>query len=127
MSYVIHVLNLTPCIPLQFDVPKKVWTRKDVSYDHLRVFRHKAFVYIPKDERSKLDVKTRQCIFLGYGQDEYDYRFYDPTEKKLVRSRNVVFIEDQTIQDIEKLEISMPMYNNDLIELDIVSPTPISI
>ncbi|GJT46799.1 retrovirus-related pol polyprotein from transposon TNT 1-94 [Tanacetum coccineum] len=30
---------------------------KDVSYYHLRVFRCKASVHIPKDERSKLDVK----------------------------------------------------------------------
>jgi hypothetical protein len=51
-------------------------------------------MHIPKDERSKLDVKTRQCIFLGYGLDEFGYRLYDPVEKKLVRRRDVVFIED---------------------------------
>jgi len=33
LSTSIHVLNLTPCVPLQFDVPDKVWTGKDVSYD----------------------------------------------------------------------------------------------
>jgi len=53
-----HVLNLTPCIPLEFDVPNIVWTSKDVSYDYLRVFGYEAFVYISKDERFKLDVKT---------------------------------------------------------------------
>ena len=31
---------------------------KYVSYNHLRVFECKAFVHIPKDERSKLNVKT---------------------------------------------------------------------
>lgn len=51
LSTSIHVLNLTPCVPLQFDVPYKVWTGKDVSYDHLRVFGCKAFVHIPKDKR----------------------------------------------------------------------------
>ncbi|RDX79229.1 hypothetical protein CR513_40379, partial [Mucuna pruriens] len=40
-------------------------------------------------KRSKLDMKTRQCIFIGYGHDEYGYRMYDPVEKKLVRSRDV--------------------------------------
>ncbi|KAB5537672.1 hypothetical protein DKX38_015205 [Salix brachista] len=60
------------------------------------------------DERSKLDVKTRQCIFLGYGLDEFGYRLYDPVEKKLVRSRDVVFMEDQTIHDIEKTEKMIP-------------------
>ncbi|RDX63641.1 hypothetical protein CR513_57905, partial [Mucuna pruriens] len=45
-------------------------------------------------------MKTRQCIFIGYGHDEYGYRMYDPVEKKLVRSRDVQFMEDQTIKDI---------------------------
>ena len=43
-------------------------------------------MHIPKDERSNLDAKTRPCVFIGYGQDELGYRFYDPVQKKLVRS-----------------------------------------
>ena len=54
----VHVLNFSPSILLLFDVLDRVWIGKDVSYDHLRVFECKAFVHIPKDERSKLDVKT---------------------------------------------------------------------
>lgn len=123
LSTVVHVLNLTPCVPLDFNVPDKVWLGKEVSYDHLRVFGCKAFVHIPKDERSKLDVKTRQCVFIGYGQDEFGYRFYDPVQKKLVRSRDVVFIEDQTIQDIEKIDKTVPQYSDDLIDLD---PVPLT-
>ncbi|KAJ0086211.1 hypothetical protein Patl1_08070 [Pistacia atlantica] len=75
-----------------------------------------AFVHIPRDERSKLDMKTRQCIFIGYGLDEFGYRLYDPVEKKLVRSRDVVFIEDQTIQDVEKVEKVVSQYNDGLID-----------
>ena len=69
-----HVINLSPTIALDNDVPDHVWSGKDVSSGHLRVFGCKAFVHVPKDERSKLDVKTRQCIFIGYGQDEFGYR-----------------------------------------------------
>jgi len=118
LSTSVHVLNLTPCVPLQFDVPANVWTGKDVSYDHLRFFGCKAFVHIPRDERSKLDVKTRQRIFLGYGLDEFGYRLYDPVEKKLVRSRDVVFMEDQIIHDIEKTEKVVPQCSDGLIDLD---------
>ena len=66
------------------------------------MFECKACVHVPKDERSKLDVKTKQCIFIGYSQDEFGYRFYDPIDKNLIRSRNVPFFEDQTIGDMEK-------------------------
>ena len=121
LNTVVHVLNLSPCVPLQFDVPEHVWTGKDVSYGHLRVFGCKAFVHIPKDERSKLDAKTRQCVFIGYGQDEFGYRFYDPVEKKLIRSRDIVFMEDQTIEDIDRASSTVPQSRDDLVDMTPVS------
>jgi len=86
---VMHVINFTPTVILDSEVPNKIWFGKNVSYDHLHVFGCKAFFHIPRDERSKMDAKTRQCIFISYGEDEFGYRFYDPVEKKLVRSRDV--------------------------------------
>ncbi|RDY13920.1 hypothetical protein CR513_01100, partial [Mucuna pruriens] len=75
-----------------------IWFGKDVKYDHLRVFGCKAFVHVPKDERSKLDMKTRM---------------YDPVEKKLVKSRDVQFMEDQTIIDIDKNDgLDVPLDND---------------
>ncbi|VFQ81624.1 unnamed protein product [Cuscuta campestris] len=76
-----------------------------------------------RDERSKLDVKTRQCIFVGYGHDEFGYRLYDPVEKKLVRSRDVIFMEDQNIEDIQKMEKSESQSYDDLVDLN---PTPMA-
>ncbi|KAD6119895.1 hypothetical protein E3N88_11166 [Mikania micrantha] len=95
LNTAVHVINLTPCVPLSFDVPDRVWRGKDVSYNHLRVFGCKAFVHIPKDERSKLDVKTKPCIFLGYGQDEFGYRLYDPVLKKLPQSGDETQVDEQ--------------------------------
>jgi len=74
----VHVINLSPAVALNTEVPDKIWFGKNVSYDHLRVFGCRAFVHVPKDERSKLDKKTRKYIFIGYGEDEFGYRFYDP-------------------------------------------------
>ena len=67
------------------------------------MFGCEACMHVSKDERSKLDVKTKQCIFIGYGQDEFGYHFYNPIDKKLIKSRDVAFFEDQTIEDIEKI------------------------
>ncbi|KAK8974716.1 hypothetical protein V6N11_013182 [Hibiscus sabdariffa] len=112
------------------DEPTKVWFGKDVSYDHLRVFSCKAFVHVPKDKRSKLDAKTRQCIFIGYGLDgEFGYRIYDPVQKKLMRSQDVVFIEDHTIDDIDKTEKEDSPNSGDVTDVNPVplnpSPNPI--
>ena len=58
----VYVLNLSPCVPLKGDIPQKVWSGREISYKHLRVFGCRAFVLVPKDERSKLDSKTKQYI-----------------------------------------------------------------
>ncbi|RDY06218.1 hypothetical protein CR513_09841, partial [Mucuna pruriens] len=65
-------------------------------------------------------MKTRQCIFIGYSHDEYGYRMYDPVEKKLARSRDVQFMEDQTIEDIDKVKKSTLEKDNSLSEIDLV-------
>ena len=53
---------------------------KDVSYRHLKVFGCVAYVHIAKERRGKLDPKSRPCIFLGFGEDEFGYRLWDLVE-----------------------------------------------
>ncbi|RDY02489.1 hypothetical protein CR513_14047, partial [Mucuna pruriens] len=113
----VHVTNFNLIVVLNTKVPNKICD-KNVKHDHLQVFGCKAFVHVPKDERSKLDMKTRQCIFIGYGQDKYGYKLYDFVEKKLVKSHDVQFMEDQTIEDIDKIKKTTPEKDNSLFEID---------
>jgi hypothetical protein len=69
----VHLINCSPSHALDGDIPESIWKGKDVSYDHLRVFSCGAFVQILKDERSKLDSKTNECIFLGYENGKFGY------------------------------------------------------
>ena len=49
---------------------------------------------ILKDERRKLEPRSRKCVFLGYGpDDEIEYRLWDPEQRQIVRSSDVVFNE----------------------------------
>ena len=98
----IDLINLSLPVPLKGDVLERTWTRKDDSYDHLRVFGYKEFVHIPKGQRSKLDVKAKSCIFLGYDHEEFCYMLLDPMSMKIVRSIDVVFLEDQLVYDGHK-------------------------
>ena len=119
----IDLINLSPPIPLKGDAPERVWTRKDVSYDHLRVFGCRAFIHIPKDERSKLDVKAKPCIFLGYGHEEFWYRLWNPMSRKIVRSKYIVFLEEQLVDDGDKVE-KASSYAEISIRIDpVVQPT----
>ncbi|CAL8164488.1 unnamed protein product [Prunus armeniaca] len=82
----IDLINISPSAPLNGDV------------------LNKAFVHIPKDEKSKLDAKSKECIFVGYGNEEFGYRLWDPVARKIIRSRYVVFFEDQNIEDIRRCD-----------------------
>ena len=33
-----YLINRSLSVPLGFDIPERVWTGKDVSYSHLKVF-----------------------------------------------------------------------------------------
>jgi hypothetical protein len=55
-----------------------------MSYSGLRVFGCLAYVHIPSEERSKLDPKSRQCVFLAYGKGVKGYKFWDPKANKSV-------------------------------------------
>ena len=57
---------------------------------------------VPKEQRSKLNDKATSCIFIGYGDDEFGYRLWDLEKQKRVRSKDVVFHEHETIEDMEK-------------------------
>jgi hypothetical protein len=73
LNTAVHLINRSPSHALDGDISESIWKGKDVSYDHLRVFGCRAFVHIPNDERSKLDSKINECIFLGYENGEFGY------------------------------------------------------
>jgi hypothetical protein len=77
LNTAVHLINRSPSHALDGDIPEIVWKGKNISYDHLRVFDCRAFMYIPKDGRSKLDSKTNKCIFLGFENGEFGYRLWD--------------------------------------------------
>jgi hypothetical protein len=104
LNMALHLINRSPSHVLDGDISIRVWKGKDIFYDHLRVFGCRIFVHMHKDERSKLDSKTKECIFLGYENGEFGYKLWDPIEKKLVRSRDVVFFEQEIIDNVQNLD-----------------------
>ena len=80
--------------PLDGDVPERVWTGQEVSYTHLRLFGCRAYVHIQIHEISKLDDNCKPFIFLGYDHEDFGYKLYNLANKNVIRSSNVVFLED---------------------------------
>ena len=81
--------------------PFEAWTGEKPNVGHLRVFGCAAYAHVAKDDRKKLDVKSRKCILLGYGTETKGYRIYDLKQCKVLYSQDVIFNESS--RGIEEL------------------------
>jgi hypothetical protein len=68
VSMVCYFINRSSRAALDGKVAKEVWTSNEVDYSSLRVFGCLSYVHIPCEEQTKLDLKSGQCVFLGYGK-----------------------------------------------------------
>ena len=104
---IVYLINKSPSVPLKGDVPQRVWIGREISYQHLRVFGCLVYTHVAKDQRSKLDNKSKPCISMGYSEDEFGYRLWDLVDKKVVRSRDIFFMEEKTIEDRKQQESNL--------------------
>ena len=58
-----------------------------------------SYVHIDSVARSKLDAKSKICFFISYGDEKFGYQFWDEQNRKIIRSRNVIFNEQVMYKD----------------------------
>eukprot|EP00253_Pinus_taeda_P018497 PITA_18497 len=72
METTCYLVNRSPSLALEDKTPQEVWTGKKPSFSHLRVFGCDAYVHVPKEKRTKLDSKSKKCIFIGIVKETVD-------------------------------------------------------
>ena len=93
LSTTVYLRNRSPTKVVKGMTPFESWMGEKPTVKHLRVFECTAYAHVPKDERQKLDSKSRKCVFLGYGSETKGYHLYDPKRKRVFFSRDVLFNE----------------------------------
>jgi hypothetical protein len=111
-----YLVNRSPSSMLDDKNPQEVWTGKEPSLTHLKVFGCDAYVHVPKENKSKLDKKDEKCIFIGYKDGLKGYQIWNPKTKKVVYRRDVVFRE---MKDVVKKEVLPSKEEPDKIEFDL--------
>ena len=89
-----YVLNRCPTKALQSITPYEAWHGRKPFVAHLHVFGCLAYALVPVQHRRKLDDKVVKCIFVGYSSESKGYMLYHPQTKRILVSRDVVFVED---------------------------------
>ena len=64
--------------------------------EYFRIFGCVALVHVPDQRRSKLDDKSRKCVFLRVSDESKAWRLYDPVSKKIIVNKDVVFEEEES-------------------------------
>jgi len=95
MNAYMEVHNVCPTSAVPDTTPHQRFLKVLPDISHFRRFGCPAFVHVPKKERKHLHSHTRKCIMLGYQPGTKAWRFWDPAQRKVIISRDAVFLEQQ--------------------------------
>ena len=117
VNTVVYLINRGPSTPLGCGIPEEAWTGKKVSYSFLNTFGCEAFAHIDFENRTKLEAKSKKCVFVRYDINELCYRFWNFKNHKIIRNKDVIFDKKVLYKDLlqqhEKKE-------NDYLVLDVL-------
>ncbi|KAK1686566.1 hypothetical protein QYE76_047414 [Lolium multiflorum] len=92
----VYLLNRAPTKSVVGMTPYEAWYGRKPSVDHLRTFGCVAHVKTVAGHTSKLADRSTPMIMIGYEAGSKAYRAYNPINKKLVVTRDVVFEEEKS-------------------------------
>ena len=90
-----YIRNRCPTVAIKDNTPFESIFKKKPNISNLKVFGCIAFVHIAKERRKKFEAKSQKTIFVGYPTGTKGYKLYDPSTKRFMRSRDVIFAEQQ--------------------------------
>ena len=102
VSTACYLVNRSPSVAINCKIPKEFWLGQSCDYSHLRIFGCDAYSFIQKNQRAKLDPKSKCYVFVGYDYAVKGYRLWDPTLRKIVISRDVTFDESSLLKSMLK-------------------------
>ena len=91
VSTAVYVLNRTGPSQVVGKSPYEAFMGKHARIEKLHAFGATCYVHVPKEKRKKWDSKGQRGTFVGYSDDIDGYRVYIPVNRKIIRSKSVIF------------------------------------
>jgi hypothetical protein len=87
-----YISNRISTRALSHLTPHQRYTKRKLDISYLHLFGSTSYLYVQKG--SKLEPKSRPMTLVGYDELSKAYRCFDPTRRKIVISRDVIFNEN---------------------------------
>jgi hypothetical protein len=90
----VYLINRMSSKTLSNEIPFEKLFKYQPDYQRLRIFGCKC--YVLNDKGDKLSSKAIPCAFIGYSETQKGFKCYDIKNDKLLVSRNVNFVENES-------------------------------
>ncbi|KAL4304010.1 hypothetical protein GQ457_10G012770 [Hibiscus cannabinus] len=93
VSCAVYLSNRSPRKNVDNVTPQEAWSGRKPSVRHIRVFGSIAYAHVPDQGRLKLDDRSSKYVFIGYDSNSKGYKLFNPSNGRIVISRDVEFDE----------------------------------
>nr|GFA06723.1 putative ribonuclease H-like domain-containing protein [Tanacetum cinerariifolium] len=89
-----YIINRLPSKVIKNKTPYELVWNEEPKYEDLRIFGCLDYFKNTNNKGDKFEEKRKTGVFLGYPQGTKGYKIYDIESKKIVVSRDVLFLEE---------------------------------
>ena len=82
-----YMISRGPSTSLDYRTLKEVWNGKEVNFSSLIVLDCLSYIDVDYANRTKLNLKSKKCFFIGYDDAEFGYHFWDDQYRKIISIR----------------------------------------
>ncbi|KAK8938897.1 hypothetical protein KSP39_PZI010824 [Platanthera zijinensis] len=96
-----YLVNRSPSMSLNLKSPQEVWLGRPVDYSDIHIFGCPVYTLVQDSEKTKLDAKSKRCIYLGRKTGTKGFKLWNPDTKKVEVRRDVIFDEASMLKKSE--------------------------
>ena len=108
-NFAVYILNRVVGRSVGGKTPYEVWRGVKPNVSHIREFGSSVYVNIPKE--GKCEPKPLKCVHVGFCEAQKAFRAWDPVDRKIIVTRDVIFQEPED----EKVVSSTPPSISDIV------------
>ena len=117
VRHVTYLVNRSATRTLASKTPYEMFKGSKPNIAHLKVFGCVGYARISTPHKKKLDDRSKALVHLGTEPGTKAYRLLDPSSKKIIVSRDVVFMEEESWNwnkesDAGSLSIGLGQFGN---------------